>query len=108
MKKLPSQKSNIVESEQLAKDIKKIQKNPSKGEYREIMQNFNDLEKDFSQNLARIYDKGAHKSGVTNCHKLIDEYCGQPEVVSIFLKALCNKGSLTVAKSSSANSFLFL
>jgi hypothetical protein len=83
----------------LAKELKVLPKVLSKGEIKNQQMNFNDLDKEFSQNLARIYDKGAHKSGVTACHKLIDEYCDQPEVVSIFLKALCNKGSLTVAKS---------
>jgi hypothetical protein len=31
-----------------------------------------ELEQEFSDNLARIYNKAAHKSGVQGCHKLID------------------------------------
>jgi len=44
------------------------------------------LEKDFRENLARIYNKGAHKSGVTACHSLIDQHCQTEEVLGIFLK----------------------
>jgi len=50
---------------------------------------------------------------VQECHRLIDENCEEPrevigKVVGIFLKALCNKNLLQVAKSSSAGSFQFL
>ena len=60
------------------------------------------------ENLARIYNKGAHVSGVQMCHKLIDDNCQNEETVGIFLKHLSNKNMLTVAKASSAGSFLFL
>ena len=59
----------------------------------------NEIEKEFNLNLSRIYNKGAHKSGVMNCHKIIDEYCAEPrevvgKIVGIFLKAMCNKNLL--------------
>ena len=73
----------------------------------------NDLEKEFNLNLARIYNKGAHKSGVQVTQNLIDENCEHPrevigKICGIFLKALCNKNLVQVAKSSSAGSFQFL
>ena len=47
---------------------------------------------------------------MTNCHNLIDENCAEPrevvgKIVGIFLKAMCNKNLLQVAKSSSAGAF---
>ena len=67
-----------------------------------------ELDAEFDKNLARIYTKGGHKSGVEGCQKLIEENCHSPEVVGLFLKSLCNKNLLQVAKSASAGSFKFL
>jgi hypothetical protein len=73
-----------------------------------LKKSLNDLGTDFAQNLARIYNKGAHKSGVQACHKLIDENSDSPEVVGVFLLALSDKNLLQVAKAASAGSFQFL
>ena len=54
----------------------------------------NNLEKEFSENLARIYNKGAHRSGVEGCTRMIDENCDKVEVVGVFLKHLSDKGLL--------------
>jgi hypothetical protein len=73
-----------------------------------LKKSLNDLGTDFAQNLARIYNKGAHKSGVQACHKLIDDNSDSPEVVGVFLLALSDKNLLQVAKAASAGSFQFL
>jgi len=69
---------------------------------------FFDLEKQFAENLARIYNKGAIKSGVQGCHTMIDQNSGNPEVVGIFLKTLCNKNLIAISKSASSGGFQFL
>ena len=73
-----------------------------------MKKDINNLDKDFGENLARIYNKGAHKSGVEGCHRLIDQYFDSQEVVGIFMKNLSDKNLLQVAKSASAGSFQFL
>lgn len=74
----------------------------------ELSNQFKELDKAFEQNLARIYTRGGHKSGVEGCQKLIADNCQSSEVVGIFLRALCNKNLLQVAKSASSGSFKFL
>lgn len=91
LKRAGSQKKDISEAELLV-----------------LKQQFNELEHEFSENLARIYNKGAHKSGVTGCLRLLKQYSEQPEVVGVLLKQLSNKNLLIVAKSASAGSFQFL
>lgn len=59
-----------------------------------------ELEAEFEANLARLYTKAAHKSGVQGCHKLIDEHCHSSSNVHIFLNSLSKKQYLEFIKSS--------
>jgi hypothetical protein len=99
--KLPSQQANISDSRGMADDMAKVKNNIKAGPWKVLKKEFDDLEKEFDENLARVYRHASHKSGVEACMRLIDENHGQVEVVNIFLKSLCNKNLLIVAKSSS-------
>ena len=106
------------------RQLQKKQRDLSPAQRLQLRKGLHDLETEFSQHLARIYNKGAHKSGVQGCHALIDDHCVAPDnmknmdaaiatefhqsTVGIFLKALSNKNLLQVAKSASAGSFQFL
>jgi len=103
------------------RQLQKKQRDLSPAQRLQLRKGLHDLETEFSQHLARIYNKGAHKSGVQGCHALIDDHCVAPpnvdaaiatefhqSTVGIFLKALSNKNLLQVAKSASAGSFQFL
>ena len=48
----------------------------------------NAVEREFNMSLARIYDKGAHKSGIQECQKIIREFSHSQEAATVFLKAL--------------------
>lgn len=111
--KRPSSKSKSPVSRSLVDPIKRAlvdqvkqkQHNITPAEAAEAKAALIDLEKEFGENLARIYNKGAHKSGVNMCHKLIDQNCDSQEVVGIFLRQLANKNMLVIAKAASAGSF---
>jgi hypothetical protein len=63
------------------------------------------LEADFEKNLARLYSKGGHKSGVEGCHQMIEDNTNNPDAVGIFLNSLSNKNLLALARNQSNTSF---
>ena len=65
----------------------------------------NDIEIEFNSHLARVYDRGSINSGVQGCHKMINEFAGNAQVGSVFLRALMDKGAVTAAKSKSGQNF---
>lgn len=85
----------------MANEMAKVKNNIKPADWIKLKKEFDDLESEFDENLARVYNHGAHKSGVQACMKIIDQYSGQAEVVNIFLKSLTNKNLMRVAKSSS-------
>jgi len=94
------------DSNEIRKQLQKLpKKDISPSQRGELQTTYRQLEAEFQQNVARIYNKGAHKSGVMKCHQLIEENCHSPEVVTIFLNAMSNKNLVQVAKSASAGCF---
>ena len=107
-KKAAAEKPAAPIEKNAKKELLKMQKDIEKAKLAELSNQFKELDSAFERNLARIYSRGGHKSGVEGCQKLIAEHCQSPEVVGVFLRALCNKNLLQVAKSASAGSFKFL
>ena len=63
------------------------------------------IEIQFNKNLARVYDRGSHQSGVTDCHQMLQQHCAMIESVPIFLKALLDKAVPTLAKDGEKASY---
>ena len=82
-------------TQDIEKQMKKMpMKDITSEQMGKIQNTYRELEAEFQQNLARIYNKAAHKSGVVKCHQLIEQNCNSPEVVTIFLNAMSNKNLL--------------
>ena len=61
------------------------------------------VEREFNINLARIYDKGAHKSGIQECQKIIREHSHSQEAATVFLKALTDAMVTKIQKQNAPN-----
>ena len=74
--KLPSQKSNALDSNGMVNEMANVKNNIKPNDWKNLKKEFDDLESEFDENLARVYNHGAHKSGVQACMRLIDENQG--------------------------------
>lgn len=74
--KLPSQSANVLDSNGMANEMAKVQNNIKVGDWKNLKKDFDKLESEFDENLARVYNHAAHKSGVQACMRIIDEYKG--------------------------------
>ena len=63
------------------------------------LNNLNEIEQEFNRHLARVYDRGAHNSGTQGCINMINQYAGNLDASTIFLRALTNKNVTLIGKS---------
>jgi len=58
-----------------------------------------DIEIEFNQHLARVYDKGSYNSGVKGCEAMIRQHLDNPQAATAFLRALTDKDATQIAKT---------
>ena len=62
--RLPNQKENALDSNQMANEMAKVKNNIKPSDWIKLKKEFDGLESEFDENLARVYNHAAHKSGV--------------------------------------------
>ncbi len=58
-------------------------------------------------NLSKVYDNATKKDGVLSCHRIIQKYCDDPNVLRIIIGALCDKSSVTANAQKKMHGLMF-
>jgi hypothetical protein len=63
-----------------------------------VNKSVDEIQREFNNHLARVYDRGAHMSGTEGCLQMINDYSNDAEIATIFIRSLTDNFPTLVAK----------